>query len=256
MERVCRRVHACNECGLGTPGVNAVPGAGHARSALVLVDVAPGEPEENAGQPFIGRAGKLLEATLRKLGVSRRNAYFTYILKHRPPDNRSPEPHELSTCMTFLKEELAAVGPRVICTLGGYATRAFVSAPTRFYQLRGRFWKAGGYRIFPTFHPAYILRNPEYRILFDSDIRVACNASGLLSQTVRESPMADQEVRSKTGKLLGKIKQLSNGKLEGRLSTGKLLGTYDPRSNTTVDWRGKTLGKGNFLNSLITENSS
>jgi DNA polymerase len=148
----------------------------------MFLGVAPGESEEEAGLPFVGRAGRYLTRVLRKVGVSRHDVYITNLIKHRPPENRTIEPEEISTCRMFLTEEIAAVRPRVICTLGGIATRTLLSSEARFHDRRGRIWRLGKWRLFPTFHPAYVLRTPECRTVFEADIRAACVAAGLLSR--------------------------------------------------------------------------
>jgi len=127
---------------------------------LVFVGEAPGRDEDLQGKPFVGRAGQLLTKMIEAIGMKREDVYICNILKDRPPGNRTPLPEEMEACFPFLEEQLAIVEPQVICTLGAVATKAFLGAHIAITKVRGSVFDYRGIRLVPTFHPAYLLRNP------------------------------------------------------------------------------------------------
>ena len=128
----------------------------------MFVGEAPGSDEDQQGLPFVGRAGQLLTKIIESIGIKREDVYICNILKCRPPDNRNPEPDEVLACNPFLKRQLAAIRPKIVCCLGTVC-RSERAAERRspISRLRGRFHDIDGMRVIATFHPAYLLRSPE-----------------------------------------------------------------------------------------------
>ena len=136
-------------------------GEGSPNAQVVFVGEGPGFDEDKCGQPFVGAAGQLLTKIIAAMGLTRETVYIGNIVKCRPPNNRNPEAEEIRQCLPFLKRQLAAINPRVICALGSVAARALLETGTPISRLRGRFYEFSGIPVMPTFHPAYLLRNPE-----------------------------------------------------------------------------------------------
>lgn len=176
-------VLACRRCGLCSSRTQVVFGTGPVRTPLMFVGEAPGQDEDQQGEPFVGRAGQLLTSTLRKFGVERRQVFIGNILKCRPPGNRTPAPDEMAACMPWLQRQIATIQPRLICGLGNIAVQTLLVTKTGITKLRGRPTQAQGVPFFPTFHPAYILRNMSELPLFEADVRQALQISGLIPGT-------------------------------------------------------------------------
>jgi DNA polymerase len=170
----------CTRCGLASTRTQAVFGVGPPGAALMFVGEAPGEDEDRQGEPFVGRAGQLLTRTLEKVGVRRDRVYIANILKCRPPGNRTPQFDEMASCMPFLLKQVQYVRPKLLCALGNVACQALLGSKKGITQIRGRILEVNGMRIFPTFHPAYVLRNMGEKGLFETDLRKACLEAGLL----------------------------------------------------------------------------
>ena len=179
-EELLQRVKICNDCGLRPRATQAVFGVGPLGAPLMFVGEAPGEEEDRQGEPFVGRAGQLLTRTLKKIGVERSRVYIANILKYRPPDNRTPQFQEMVACMPHLLRQIQFVKPRLLCALGNISAQALLNTKTGITKLRGRYVEAHGVRIFPTFHPAYILRNMGEVGLFETDLRKVCRDAGLI----------------------------------------------------------------------------
>lgn len=140
---------------------NLVFGEGNPDAQLLLVGEAPGEDEDLSGRPFVGRAGQLLDRILNSVGIDRQEIYITNIVKFRPPANRNPRPDEIAASEPLLMEEIRLVAPQIIATLGNVPTQHFLGSREGISKCRGcwRDWK--GIRLFPLYHPAYLLRNPS-----------------------------------------------------------------------------------------------
>jgi len=130
------------------------------RAGLVFVGEAPGADEDMQGRPFVGKAGQLLTRIIVAMGLQRQDVYICNILKCRPPGNRNPKPEEIAACEPFLIRQLQAIGPKVICALGTFAAHALLKTDVPISLLRGRFHSYQGIPLMPTYHPAYLLRNP------------------------------------------------------------------------------------------------
>lgn len=156
------QVSACRRCRLGEERTNAVFGEGSPRPRLVVVGEAPGAEEDRTGRPFVGRAGQLLDRMLAAIGLSReRDVYICNVLKCRPPGNRAPRPDEAAACRPWLMAQLEALDPPLLLAVGSHAARLLLRTERGITALRGRFHTTPeGRRVMPTFHPAYLLRNP------------------------------------------------------------------------------------------------
>ena len=150
----------CQRCKLAPTRKNLVFGVGNPNAHLVFVGEAPGADEDAQGEPFVGKAGQLLTKMIEAMGYARQDVYICNILKCRPPGNRNPEPDEISRCEPFLKGQLAALRPRVIVALGKFAAQCLLRDDTPISRLRGTFRSYEGIQLMPTFHPAYLLRDP------------------------------------------------------------------------------------------------
>jgi len=150
----------CRRCSLGSLRHRLVFGEGNPHSELVFVGEAPGADEDAQGRPFVGRAGQLLTKIIAAMGLKREEVYICNILKCRPPGNRNPQPEEIIACEPFLIRQLEAIRPRVICALGSFAAHTLLKSEVPISTLRGRFHRYQGIPLMPTYHPAYLLRNP------------------------------------------------------------------------------------------------
>lgn len=153
----------CTRCKLAETRDKIVFGTGAEDAPLVFVGEAPGEREDRTGEPFVGPAGELLEKMIVAMGWSRQHVYITNTLMCRPPGNRDPQPDELASCMPFLHAKLDVIAPRVIVALGRPAAQNLLQTDASLSALRGRFHDLPrlGARVMPTFHPAYLLREPD-----------------------------------------------------------------------------------------------
>lgn len=152
---------ACTRCKLHSLGRRQVVfGSGHPEARLMFVGEAPGEDEDRQGEPFVGRAGQLLTKIIEAIGMTREQVYIANVIKCRPPGNRNPEADEVATCEPFLAEQLAIVRPRVVVALGKFAAQSLLRTTEPITKLRGRVFEWQGAALIPTFHPAYLLRNP------------------------------------------------------------------------------------------------
>ncbi len=151
----------CQRCKLAPTRANIVFGSGNPNADLMFVGEAPGSEEDRQGLPFVGRAGQLLTKIIESIGLERDDVYICNVLKCRPPGNRNPEPEEVDTCSPFLKRQLEAVRPKIVCCLGAFAAQTMLGMKVPISKLRGRFHNIDGVRFIATFHPAYLLRNPE-----------------------------------------------------------------------------------------------
>lgn len=160
LEDVKQELGDCQRCSLGRLRTNLVFGEGNPKSGLVFVGEAPGGDEDMQGRPFVGRAGQLLTRIIEAMGLKRKDVYICNILKCRPPGNRNPRPDEINACEPFLIKQLKVIKPRVICALGTFASHTLLKTDVPITVLRGKFHAYHGIQLMPTYHPAYLLRNP------------------------------------------------------------------------------------------------
>ena len=153
---------SCHRCKLHTLGrTQVVFGVGNPNADLMFVGEAPGADEDEQGEPFVGRAGQLLTKIIEAIGLKREDVYIANIIKCRPPGNRNPEPDEVEQCEPFLFRQVEAVKPKVIVALGKFAAQSLLRTTDPITRLRGRSFNYRGATLLPTFHPAYLLRNPS-----------------------------------------------------------------------------------------------
>jgi len=153
---------ACTRCKLCTLGRSQIVfGVGNAKARLMFVGEAPGEEEDKRGEPFVGRAGQLLTKIIEAIGLSRDQVYIANVIKCRPPNNRNPEPDEVAACEPFLFRQIDVIQPRVIVPLGKFAAQCLLKTMDPITKLRGKQFDYRGATLIPTFHPAYLLRNPS-----------------------------------------------------------------------------------------------
>ncbi len=153
-------VRACTRCPLSTSRTQGVPGVGDRRAEWLFIGEAPGAEEDRLGEPFVGQAGKLLDAMLAAIGLERgRNVYIANVLKSRPPGNRDPRPEETAACLPYLERQIELMRPRLIVALGRIAAQSLLLTDTPIGRLRGHVHTWRGVPMVVTYHPAYLLRN-------------------------------------------------------------------------------------------------
>jgi uracil-DNA glycosylase family 4 len=160
LEDVRHELGNCLRCELGNMRKNLVFGEGNSQADLVFVGEAPGEQEDRQGRPFVGRAGQLLTRIIEAMGLTRNDVYICNILKCRPPGNRNPGADEIRACEPFLVKQLEVIQPKIICALGTFAARTLLKTDVPISVMRGKFHSYHGIKLMPTYHPAYLLRNP------------------------------------------------------------------------------------------------
>ncbi len=161
LEEIREEIGDCTRCKLSQKRKNIVFGVGSSRADLMFVGEAPGADEDAQGIPFVGRAGQLLTRIIESIGLSRDQVYIANILKCRPPGNRDPEAEEVETCEGFLFQQIQSVSPKVMVALGRYAAQTLLRTETPISRMRGQFFEFAGGVLIPTYHPAYLLRNPS-----------------------------------------------------------------------------------------------
>jgi DNA polymerase len=171
LEKLRLEVLQCKACPLHKTRKKPVVGEGNPRAILVFIGEAPGAEEDEQGRPFVGKAGELLTKIIKAMGLERKEVYITNVLKCRPPGNRNPRPEEIKACWPFLERQIEIIKPKLICTLGTFATQTFLGTQQKITFQRGSFKEWRGIKVLPTFHPAFLLRNPQYKRLAWEDIK-------------------------------------------------------------------------------------
>lgn len=151
----------CQRCRLAQHRKHIVFGSGSPSAKLVFVGEGPGFEEDRQAEPFVGPAGQLLTKIIAAINLTRKQVYICNIVKCRPPENRNPETDEIDTCFSFLERQIAAIQPDYICALGAIAAQTLLGTNESISKLRGRFHQYKGIKVIATYHPAYLLRNPE-----------------------------------------------------------------------------------------------
>lgn len=160
VEKIRLELGDCRRCQLGGTRTNLVFGVGNEQSEIVFVGEAPGRDEDLKGEPFVGEAGQLLTKIIQAMGLAREDVYICNVLKCRPPNNRNPQPEEIEACQPFLLRQLQAISPKIIIALGTFAAQTLLQTRAPISQLRGQVHDYHGIPLMPTFHPAFLLRNP------------------------------------------------------------------------------------------------
>jgi len=162
----------CHRCKLWSGRTHLVFGVGNPKAQVMFVGEGPGRDEDLQGEPFVGRAGQLLTDIITKgMGLRREDVYIANVIKCRPPDNRNPEPDEVDSCEPFLVKQIEIIRPRIIVGLGKFAVQTLLKSKVPISKLRGNWHDYHGIRFMPTFHPAYLLRNPGEKRLVWEDIK-------------------------------------------------------------------------------------
>lgn len=159
-DSLATEVSACSRCELHCTRTQTVFGVGNRRATWMVIGEAPGEQEDLQGEPFVGRAGQLLNEMLRAIGLKREEVYIANILKCRPPRNRDPKPEEAEACESYLKRQIALIRPRIILAAGRIAAQNLLKTTEAIGKLRGRVHEYEGIPLVITYHPAYLLRAP------------------------------------------------------------------------------------------------
>jgi DNA polymerase len=160
LRRIREDIGDCRRCRLCEQRTQVVFGVGSARARLMFVGEGPGADEDRQGEPFVGRAGQLLTKIIESIGLRREDVYIANVVKCRPPENRTPLPDEVATCSPFLFRQILAIRPLIIVCLGTPAAQAVLGTRETITRMRGTFREIEGFTVMPTFHPAYLLRNP------------------------------------------------------------------------------------------------
>ncbi|MGA2034931.1 MAG: uracil-DNA glycosylase [Thermoguttaceae bacterium] len=178
---VAQRVAACQRCAeLARTRTQTVFGTGNPHARLVFLGEAPGADEDRLGQPFVGRAGQLLtDIIVKGMKLRREDVYIMNILRCRPPSNRAPLPVEAAACREYLDAQLSIIQPEFICCLGAVAAQNLLGTDTAIGRLRGRIHDFHGIRVLCTYHPAYLLRNPDAKRFVWDDIKILMKEMGL-----------------------------------------------------------------------------
>jgi len=163
LAQLAAAVRDCRQCRLHAGRTQVVFGTGDPTAALVFIGEAPGHDEDIQGEPFVGQAGQLLTRIIAAIGLTREQVYLLNVIKCRPPHNRNPQPDEVAACRPILQAQLACLQPRVICALGTFAAQTLLQTEEKISRLRGRFHMLGAVQVMPTYHPAFLLRNPQYK---------------------------------------------------------------------------------------------
>ncbi|MDP3981316.1 MAG: uracil-DNA glycosylase [Chlamydiota bacterium] len=158
-----QNVLSCQKCSLAKTRTQVVFGTGNKHAKLMFIGEAPGFDEDRLGEPFVGKAGELLTKIIDAMGLERKDVYIANIIKCRPPENRNPNHEEIGSCYPYLLEQINWIKPHVICALGSVAVQTLLGSEEKISRLRGKFFDFHGIQLMPTFHPAYLLRNPEYK---------------------------------------------------------------------------------------------
>jgi len=173
LDAVAKAVAGCTSCPLSAGRTKTVPGEGDPHARLLLVGEGPGAKEDATGRPFVGRAGELLNDILEAINISRESVFIANIVKCRPPKNRKPLPDEVAACLPYLQRQVALIQPKVILALGGTAAENLLGVRRSLGQMRGQVHSYGGIPLVVTYHPAALLRNPNWKKPTWDDVRIA-----------------------------------------------------------------------------------
>ena len=178
----------CTRCPLHRQGRKQIVfGVGNPHAELMFIGEAPGADEDQQGEPFVGRAGQLLNNMIKAMGIQREDVYIANIVKCRPPGNRTPERDECETCSPFLMRQIASIKPKVIVALGAVAAKTLLAINAPMSELRGRWFDFRGTKLAVTYHPAFLLRDPRQKKETWKDLQMVMKDLGLVVPTKAES---------------------------------------------------------------------
>jgi DNA polymerase len=179
LPRIREDIGDCTRCKLHKARTKIVFGTGNPNADLMFVGEGPGRDEDLSGEPFVGRAGKLLTDMIKAMGLQREDVYIANVVKCRPPENRLPEKDEITTCSPYLMRQIDAIKPKVICTLGSCSAQTLLQTTHGISKLRGEWFDFRGAKLMPTYHPAYLLRNPAAKPEVWKDLQKVMAVLGL-----------------------------------------------------------------------------
>lgn len=197
-------LHDCQRCRLSSGRTQVVFGTGNPQADIMFVGEAPGFYEDRQGEPFVGAAGKLLTELLQSIGLSRADIFIANVIKCRPPNNRDPLPDEIDTCKPFLLQQIECIRPKLVCTLGNFATQTLLEKKVGITKVRGQVIRLPNFIVFPLLHPAAALhqgnlRGPlmedfkKLKAVLDGMIQPAALASEASSPSPSTSPQPEQD---------------------------------------------------------------
>ena len=164
-------VYACTKCRLCQTRTNVVPGEGDPAARIMFIGEGPGRDEDLQGRPFVGRSGELLTRMIRAIGLEREQVYICNVVKCRPPQNRNPEPDEAAACLNHLRAQFALVRPNIVVLLGKVACRYTLNEEISVMRQHGQWFERKGVYFMPTFHPSFLLRDPDKKRLAWDDFQ-------------------------------------------------------------------------------------
>jgi DNA polymerase len=170
---------ACEKCRLSKTRTQVVYGVGNPNADLMFIGEAPGRDEDLQGEPFVGRAGQLLTDIIKAMKLTRDDVYIANVIKCRPPENRNPEPDELDACRPYIRRQVELIQPKVIVTLGRFALQSLTEKAYGITSVRGQWLEYDGVKVMPTYHPAYLLRNPAAKKEVWADMKKVMAELGL-----------------------------------------------------------------------------
>ena len=170
---------ACVKCRLSKTRTQVVYGVGNPKADLMFIGEAPGRDEDLQGEPFVGRAGQLLTDIIKAMKLTRDDVYIANVIKCRPPENRNPEPDELDACRPYIRRQVELIEPKVIVTLGRFALQSLTEKAYGITSVRGQWLEYNGVKVMPTYHPAYLLRNPAAKKEVWADMKKVMAELGL-----------------------------------------------------------------------------
>ncbi len=187
LAKLAKVIAGCKKCVLHKARTNTVPGQGNGtRPEIMFIGEAPGADEDEQGLAFVGRSGQLLAKMIEAMGYTREEVFIANIAKCRPPDNRQPTPEEMATCIPYLKQQIALIQPKVIVALGATAVLGLINQ-TGISKMRGTWFKYEGIPLMPTFHPAFMLRNPPCKKEVWSDLQAVLKHLGRTPPPVKKA---------------------------------------------------------------------
>ncbi len=196
LEEVREDALTCHKCPLCETRTTVVFGVGNPNAEVMFIGEAPGRQEDLGAEPFIGAAGKYLNQLLELAGIRREDIYIANVLKCRPPDNRDPKPDEIELCTPYLREQVKAIKPDVLVTLGNFATRFILKTDRGITSLRGRAYTAGRFYVLPTFHPAAAIYDKLKAPLMESDFKLLRDLLEVERKRKAEAASKLEEARS------------------------------------------------------------
>jgi DNA polymerase len=161
LAEVRKELGDCKRCKLHRTRKTIVFGEGNEKATLMFIGEGPGYDEDVQGRPFVGKAGQLLTKIIQSINIQREEVYIANIIKCRPPQNRNPEPDEIESCNPFLMKQINAIQPKVICALGTFSAQTLLKTDAKITSIRGKIYDLEGIKVIPTYHPAFLLRNPD-----------------------------------------------------------------------------------------------